>query len=52
MMDLTTLRDNNVFEEFRKTLDGLKIGILFNNAGIAEYKLLRYVENTHKEMTK
>ena len=43
--------DEKVFLEFQKEIEKEKIGILFNNAGIAEYKILRYIENTHQEMT-
>ena len=50
-MDLTTLKDQKLFESLAEELNKLKIGILFNNAGIAEYKLLRFTENTHKEIT-
>ena len=50
VMDLTKLKDENVYNQFEEEIGDLKIGILFNNAGIAEYKLLRFVEDTHKEI--
>jgi len=51
VMDMTKLRNEDEFNKFRDEMNSLKIGILFNNAGIAEYKLFRYTENTHKEIT-
>ena len=50
VMDMTKLRDEQEFNKFRDELQSLKIGILFNNAGIAEYKLFRYTENTHSDI--
>ena len=50
VMDMTKLRNEDEFNEFREEMNSIKIGILFNNAGIAEYKLFRYTENTHKEI--
>lgn len=49
-MDLTQLTDNKVFDEFKAAIADVKIGILFNNAGVAEYRLLDFTANTHKEM--
>jgi len=50
VMDLTTLTDERVFNKFKDSLSDIKIGILFNSAGVFEYKVLRYLENSHKEM--
>ena len=50
-MDLTQLTDNEVFDQFKASIADVKIGILFNNAGIAEYKLLDFTANTHKDIT-
>ena len=52
VMDMTKLRNEDEFNKFREEMTSIKIGILFNNAGIAEYKLFRYTENTHKEITR
>ena len=51
VMDLTKLKDEKVFSELEAEISDLKIGILFNNAGIAEYKPWRFVENSHKDIT-
>ena len=51
VMDLTKLKDEKVFNELEEEISELKIGILFNNAGIAEYKPWRFVENSHKDIT-
>jgi len=50
-MDLRKLLDEKVFQEFKKEMEKEKIGILFNNAGVAEYKIFNFVKNTHQEMT-
>ena len=50
-MDLSTITDEKVYTELCDELDKLKIGILFNCAGIAEYKVFRFCDNTHKELT-
>lgn len=50
-IDLTTILDEKVYNELCAELNKLKIGILFNNAGIAEYKVFRFNDNTHKELT-
>lgn len=50
-MDLSTIIDEKVYIELSGELDKLKIGILFNCAGIAEYKVFRFCDNTHKELT-
>ena len=47
-MDLSTIRDEKVYKELCNELNKLKIGILFNCAGIAEYKVFRFNDNTHK----
>lgn len=48
--DLTTLTSENGFNEFKSSLTGIKIGILFNNAGIAEYKAYRFTEESRNEI--
>ena len=50
-IDLTTILDEKVYNGLCAELNKLKIGILFNNAGIAEYKVFRFNDNTHKELT-
>jgi len=49
-MDLSTIKDEKVYLELCNELSKLKIGILFNCAGIAEYKVFRFNDNTHKEI--
>jgi len=34
----------------KESISSLKIGILFNSAGIAEYKLMNFTENTYEEV--
>ncbi|CAG5091119.1 Oidioi.mRNA.OKI2018_I69.PAR.g12864.t1.cds [Oikopleura dioica] len=52
IMDLTKLMtDKSAYEEFKNELDSEKIGILFNNAGIAETKLFNYSESSYEEIT-
>ena len=47
-IDLRTLRLEKVYNELCRELNKIKIGILFNCAGIAEYKTFRFVDNTHE----
>ena len=49
-MDLTQLTIKSNYENFKKEIDSMKIGILFNCAGIAEYKVFRYCSNKHEEL--
>jgi len=49
-IDLTELTDEKKYDAFRKEIHAMKIGILFNCAGIAEYKVFRFCANTHKEL--
>ena len=51
VIDLTTLTEETAFKAFEESVRDMKIGILFNNAGIAEYKFLRFTESTHNEIT-
>ena len=51
-MDLTKLLNEAEYEKMKKELSEMEIGILFNNAGIAEYKALKFCENTHKKITR
>ena len=44
-IDLTKLADAKEFEVFKKKLNSHKIGICFNNAGIAEYNVNRWLRN-------
>ena len=50
--DLTLLLNEKDYEEFKKEINEIEIGILFNNAGIAEKKLMNFCKNTHKEITR
>ena len=48
---MTQLLNEKDYEEFKKEINEIEIGILFNNAGIAEKKLMKFCNNTHKEIT-
>ena len=50
-IDLTTLLNEKDYSILAEELSKIEIGILFNNAGIAEYKVLKFLTNTHKEIT-
>jgi len=50
-IDLTSLLVEKDYEILAEELSKMEIGILFNNAGIAEYKVLKFLTNTHKEIT-
>ena len=49
-MDLTKIVDEDEYQKFEDEFRKFKIGILFNNAGIAEYNLLRFTEGTHSKI--
>jgi len=49
-MDLTKIVDEDEYQKFEDEFRNFKIGILFNNAGIAEYNLLRFTEGTHSKI--
>jgi len=50
-VDLTSLLVEKEYKAMAEELSKIEIGILFNNAGIAEYKALKFLTNTHKEIT-
>ena len=49
-MDLTKIVAEEDFVKLEEEIKNFKIGILFNNAGIAEYNLLRFTEGTHRSI--
>lgn len=51
VMDLTKMTDPKIYENLKVEFENEKIGILFNNAGIAESKFFRYHESSFREIT-
>jgi len=49
-IDLRILLQKDEYEKFSKEINLEKVGILFNCAGIAEYKTYRFCRNSHEEM--
>ena len=47
-IDLSTIRGEKVYKELCDELRNLKIGILFNCAGLPEHKVFRFNDSTHK----
>jgi len=49
-LDLRQLINEDVYKSLCDEIDAVKVGILFNCAGIAEYKVFMFNNNTHKEL--
>lgn len=51
-MDLTKLLDPYTYHSFTRRINQKKIGICFNNAGIAEQSVNQFLQNSHSHLTK